>query len=56
VRAAIPVALELPCREAADVDMKYFQSRRAAPVGRSLLRLIQATGILCATAGVTSWK
>ena len=32
VRAAVSVALELPCGEAADVDMKYFQSRAAAVV------------------------
>jgi len=39
VRAAIPVALELPCREAADVDMKYIQSGAPAVVAELNLHL-----------------
>jgi hypothetical protein len=39
VRAAIPVALELPRREAAEVNMKPLNSRRSAVVGELNLEL-----------------
>jgi hypothetical protein len=56
VRVAIPVALELPCREAADVDMKYVQSGAAAVVAELNLdlQLIPRDGLVAHRADHTN--
>jgi hypothetical protein len=51
-----PYAAGQAGQSASSVNVRNSQSGQAAPVTRSPFRLIQATGMLCATAGVTSWK
>ena len=43
-------------QSASSVNVRNSRSGRTAPAGRSPFRLIQATGMPCATPGVTSWK
>ena len=43
-------------QSASSVNVPNSRSGRAAPVGRSRFRLIQATEVLCSTAGVTLWS